>query len=136
MSNGKCLCGAIEIEAPEQSQEVGACHCEMCRRWGGGPLLAVDCGTQVQVNGDSVSEFNSSDWAVRGFCNLCGTHLYYKLKQTGQCIIPAGLFDSGNMVLDHEVFVDEQPKYYGFANQTHRMTGAEVFAMFAGENKD
>ena len=134
MSKGKCLCGEVEITAPEQSHEVGACHCDMCRRWGGGPLLAVDCGTQVEVIGDSVKEFDSSDWAVRGFCQRCGTHLYYKLKQTGQHIIPAGLFDAADMVMDHEVFVDERPAFYAFANKTKQLTGAEVFAMFAGEN--
>ena len=29
-----------------------------------------------------------------------------------------------------QVFVDEKPAYYDFANKTHNMTGAEVFAEF------
>ena len=28
---------------------VGACLCSMCRKWGGGPLLAADCGTDPRA---------------------------------------------------------------------------------------
>jgi hypothetical protein len=34
-------------------------------------------------------------------------------------------------VLDHELFVDVKPQGYAFAGETKKMTGAEVFAMFA-----
>jgi hypothetical protein len=62
----------------------------------------------------------------------CGSHLYYRLKQTGQYEMPVGLFDGvDNWVFDHEVFVDERPNYYHFGNQTEEMTGAECFARFA-----
>mgnify|MGYP000675211619 CR=1 FL=1 len=30
----------------------------------------------------------------------------------------------------HQIFIDEKPAYYCFANETHNMTGAEVFAQF------
>ena len=30
-----------------------------------------------------------------------------------------------------QIFIDEKPAYYDFANKTHNMTGAEVFAAFA-----
>ena len=46
--------------------------------------------------------------------------------------MPAGIFeDDSNFVFDHQVFIDEKPKYYKFANKTTDMTGAEVFAKFA-----
>ncbi len=35
------------------------------------------------------------------------------------------------MVFDHQVFIDQKPAYYEFANQTKNMTGAELFAMYA-----
>jgi len=38
---GSCLCGAIRITAKNINNNVGACHCGMCRKWGGGPLMAV-----------------------------------------------------------------------------------------------
>ncbi len=127
---GSCLCGAVRITANQAKNHVGACHCSMCRTWGGGPLMAIDCGTEVEVEGeDHVSVFESSEWAERGFCSKCGTHLYYRLKQNGQFFVAAGIFsDSSGLAFDHQVFIDEKPDYYAFVNETKNMTGAEVFA--------
>jgi hypothetical protein len=132
--SGSCLCGAVRITAPNAKHRVGACHCSMCRTWGGGPLLAVDCGTDVEIEGeDHITVFDSSEWAERWFCSTCGTHLFYRLKQSGQFIASAGFFsDQTGFTFDHQVFVDERPDYYEFANQTHEMTGAEVFAKWGG----
>ncbi len=130
--NGSCLCGSTRIIAPDLSNKAGACHCATCRKWGGGPLMAVDCGTSVTFeNEEHVSVFDSSPWAERGFCNQCGSHLFYRIKESNQYIMPAGLFDDAEFIFNHQVFIDEKPGFYSFANETHDMTGAEVFAEFA-----
>ncbi len=131
-NKGHCLCGAVHFTAAYASKSVGACHCSMCRKWGGGPLMVSDCGVDVEFAGEeNVIEFNSSDWAVRGFCQQCGTHLFYKLKGSQQYMIPVGLFESDDgFVFDHQVFVEERPSYYCFSNQTSEMTGAELFAKY------
>ncbi|MGF1602437.1 MAG: GFA family protein [Thermosynechococcaceae cyanobacterium] len=136
-AQGQCLCGAVRLSAKTVNAQVGACHCTTCRQWGGGPLLATDCGTEVTVEGqENLSVFNSSDWAERGFCKHCGTHLFYRLKEQQQYFVPVGLFtDSESFVLDHQVFIDEKPEFYCFANETHNMTGAELFAQFAAETE-
>lgn len=132
--NGACLCGSVTISASKASDKVGACHCDMCRKWGGGPLMAIDCGTEVSFSGEeNINQFQSSEWALRGFCKTCGSHLFYKLSQTGQYIMPTGLFDDkSQLIFDHQVFIDEKPSYYEFANKTDDMTGEEVFAKFGG----
>ena len=134
-AKGNCLCGAVSVTAAEMSQDVGACHCNMCRKWAGGPFLAVDCGTKVTFDGEQdIAVFPSSEWAERGFCSKCGAHLYYRLRQSGQYIMSAGLFDQeAKLNLDHQVFIEEKPAYYQFANKTKDMTGAEVFALFASD---
>lgn len=98
--------------------------------------MAIDCGTEVSVIGDEhVSVFDSSEWAERGFCNRCGTHLFYRIKQTGQHIISVGLFGADDaFVFDHQVFIDDKPTMYEFANDTEDMTGAEVFAKYGGSS--
>ncbi len=135
MSEGKgqCLCGAVKFRAPNMSNEVGACHCGMCRTWGGGPLLAVGCGSEVEFDGeDNITVYDSSEWAERGFCKICGSHLFYRLKQTRDHEIPAGLFtDQSKLVFELQVFTDSRPAYYSFANQTDEMTEAEVIAKYA-----
>ena len=130
---GACLCGAVRITAKQASNHVGACHCTMCRRWAGGPFMEIDCGTDVSIEGaDHITVFSSSNWAERGFCKKCGTHLFYRLKETGQHMVPVGLFDNDTgLTFEGQVFVDEKPAYYSFANKTSDLTGAELFAMFA-----
>jgi hypothetical protein len=106
----------------------------MCRKWGGGALLAIDCGSDVNFEGtENISVYQSSEWGERGFCQKCGSHLFYRLKQNNQYFIPAGIFDniSEGFVFEHQVFIDEKPEYYSFANETKNMTGAELFAQFA-----
>lgn len=127
---GSCICNGVKVAVKAMDTKVGICHCDTCRNWNGGPFLGVDCGTEVTFgNTELITEFASSEWARRGFCSACGTHLYYKLLQTGQYIMPAGLFgDEQAFELDHQIFIEKKPAYYDFANQTKNMTGEEVFA--------
>lgn len=132
-NTGSCLCGAVKITANRVHHSIGACHCGMCRKWTGGPLLAVDCGSDVSFAGEeNITVYNSSDWAERGFCKQCGSHLFYHLKEAEQYIMPVGLFDdTDGFSMDHQIFIDFKPPYYDFANETRMMTEAEVFAQFA-----
>ena len=133
---GRCLCGAIRVVAKGVSNSVGACHCKMCRRWGGGPFMEVNCEQAVTFDGEeNIAVFDSSDWAERGFCSKCGTHLFYRIKETGQHMVPVGIFDDDyDLVFKNQVFIDEKPSFYRFANDTRDMTGAELFAMFGGSD--
>ena len=133
ISKGHCLCGKVKVTAPNISSKVWACHCGMCRRWGGGSLLSTDCGTSVSFEGEeNISVYDSSDWAERGFCKNCGSHLFYRVKENKQCFIPVGIFDGDeSFVLDLQVFIDEKPEYYCFSNETRNMTGKEAFAEYA-----
>lgn len=128
-----CLCGDVKLTVGSFDAHLGACHCNMCRKWGGGPFFAIDCGTDVQIDGEAnVTAYDSSEWAQRGFCSHCGSHLFYRLKEGNQYIMPIGLFDEHPEVsFDSQIFIDEKPEYYAFANQTSFMTGAEVFAKYA-----
>jgi hypothetical protein len=132
VGQGSCLCGAVQVVAKTMSDKVGACHCKMCRQWTGGPLLVADCGSEVFFTGEeNLTVFDSSEWAERGFCKKCGSHLFYRFKQSNQYFVSAGLLDSSaSFIFDHQVFIDEKPEYYCFSNDTQNMTGAEVFALY------
>ena len=131
-ATGKCVCGAVGFTA-NAATGAGACHCGTCRRWSGGPFMGVNCGSGVVFEGaENVTVFNSSDWAERGFCAKCGTHLFYRIKRNGMHVIPVGLFGNGEgFELTHEVFVDEKPGFYDFSGEREKMTGEECFAKFA-----
>lgn len=130
--NSKCLCGEIELEVELSNTEIAACHCSMCRKWSGGPMLVIDSGELKNISNESlVTRYQSSEWAERGFCSKCGTHLFYFLKPANQYHFPIGLLDGGSKYkFSHQIFIDEKPEYYSFSNETQNMTGAEVFAHF------
>lgn len=95
--------------------------------------MEVNCGTDVEFNGsEKLTVFDSSEWAERGFCSACGSHLFYRLKGTQEHMMPVGLFDDdSDLVFKRQVFIDEKPEYYQYSNKTEDLTGAELFAQFA-----
>lgn len=96
--------------------------------------MTIEATEGVQVSGgENLGVYVSSAWAERGFCRQCGSHLFYRMQEGEHYFIPAGLFNEELMKLDHQVFIDEKPGYYAFAQETHCLTGAEVFEHFAQE---
>lgn len=126
---GHCLCGKVRLKVEGAGDAVGACHCGICRRWSGGPMLAIDTHGAVEIEGAAhVGVYASSDWAERGFCRECGTHLFYRLKDGGLHGLPVGLFGDEGWAFEQQIFIEEKPGFYEFANQTRMLTGEEVFA--------
>ena len=129
---GHCLCKAVQVKAPLVTR-VEACHCSTCRRWGGGPLMVIHCGQNVQFEGqDHIQVFDSSDWADRGFCKACGTHLYYRFKPNDEYMVPVGLFPiHADFSFESQVFIDNKPDFYTFSDTTALLTEDEAFALYA-----
>lgn len=132
---GTCLCGAVNITVTADHTDVGICHCNMCRRWGGGPAMGIEAvkASDIDIAGqDSIATYRSSEWAERAFCGICGTNLYYRLVEADEYSVCAGIFDDADrFVLTMQIFIDEKPAFYTFANETKNLTGDEVFALFA-----
>lgn len=128
-NSGSCLCGSVSFTATS-TNSVGACSCSMCRKWNGGPQMAVFCGENVTFEGEeNISVFKSSEWADRGFCKNCGTHLFYRLQGT-QHMMLAGLFDDQEkFVFETQYFIDNKPDFYNFKESTNNLTAAQVAEM-------
>lgn len=134
-ASGSCLCKAVSLSFTLGEEVFDACHCSMCRKWGGGPAFTVAGGHHVMFKGEeSITTYNSSAWAERGFCKTCGTHLFYRLKETGFYNFPLGLIDDNEKLKFHlQIFVDHKPENYNFSNETALMTEAEVIAKYASK---
>jgi hypothetical protein len=134
---GGCLCSAVRYELETSSSEIDACHCDMCRRWAGGPWLSTIGDSRVRFSGEeNMGRYRSSEWAERGFCKTCGSGIYYHLVNTDLYSLAAGtLDDQTGLNLTTEVFIDEKPDCYAFSNNTRKMTGAELMAKFAENNQ-
>jgi hypothetical protein len=131
---GKCLCGAVRFSMRGRA-ELSVCHCTMCRRWSGGPVMAVHSTGPVTIGDEgAVAWYRSSEWAERGFCRTCGSTLFYRLTGSGEIVASAGAFDDPSRFkgFRRHIFIDEKPGYYDFADDAPRLTAAQTMALFKG----
>lgn len=129
--SGRCLCGAVTFTVENVQTQFHACHCGMCQRWSGGPLMAAEAEGIRFEGGENVAVYDSSEWAERAFCKRCGTGLYYRLKPQDLYSVPVGVFDDpAPFRLAGEIYTDAKPKGYDFAGEHPRLTEAEVLAKF------
>jgi hypothetical protein len=96
-------------------------------------MMAVHGGPDAKFSGaENIKAFRSSEWAERAFCSVCGTHLYYRLITTNDYIFSVGIFQGGpEFEFREQIFIDQKPRSYEFANVTSKLTEAEVFAKYA-----
>lgn len=74
---GGCLCGAIRYRLASELTDAGYCHCRMCQRFSGAPVMAfasVPRGDFILERGEPVRR-RSSDLGERWFCQGCGSSL-------------------------------------------------------------
>lgn len=69
---GRCLCGAVRLEARGAPLRVGACHCLDCRKHHGALVYAAAIFPQeaVTVTGET------AEYQRRHFCPRCGSSVY------------------------------------------------------------
>ena len=133
---GSCLCGAVTItaRAPVAAPIMRACHCDMCRKHNSGPFISLDFPQDgIRVEGN-FAEYDSSDWATRGFCPTCGSTLWYSTKHDGARYLAAGLFENAaGAVLSMEFYEDQCPHGYALAGDHSKLSTQETIALFAPE---
>ncbi|MEP9371708.1 GFA family protein [Mesorhizobium sp. KR1-2] len=134
---GRCLCGAVSFTAVPSKMEMDVCHCGMCRRWSGGAFMAIGCGKSVEIVDETdLGVYRSSEWGERAFCKKCGSSLFWRGVHDGSVAVSMQAFSEPerfNFV--EEIFIDDKPANYAFANETRRLTGAEVVAAYAARQE-
>lgn len=47
-AKGSCLCKAVQFSFTLKHKHFDACHCTMCRIWGGGPSFTVESNGDIE----------------------------------------------------------------------------------------
>ncbi|PWC13326.1 aldehyde-activating protein [Brenneria roseae subsp. americana] len=104
----------------------------MCQKWGGGPFMSIDCKNDIDIVGEeNITLYRSSEWAERAFCKVCGSHLFYKLLSPETYFVPAALFDdSTEQAFVAQIYIDNKPSYYSFAEKTIVLTEQEIVDLY------
>lgn len=131
--HGGCLCKAVRYTATPAEPHYHACHCDQCRGWGG-PVIAVAVSDMKIEDESKLTFYGSSDYAERGFCTTCGTHIVWRMKDLSFVGVPIGTLDDDGdgLVFGAQFFIDKKPAHYTFANETENLTGEELFAAMTG----
>ena len=114
-TNGHCLCGAVDFKIKGALRPIMYCHCEQCRRASGHFVAATACHPdQLSIVGEeNVKWFRSSPNAERGFCNNCGSNLFWKPAHGGHWSVWSGALDrpTGLTAMQH-IYVHMKSDYY------------------------
>jgi hypothetical protein len=112
---GRCNCGAVSFVATGSFRPAKACHCKTCRRQSGHHIAATQIDRAgLSVTGeDRLTWFAASKRARRGFCRVCGAHLFWEPFGSARISILMGCLDdpTGLRLADH-VFAGEKGDYY------------------------
>lgn len=126
---GHCLCGAVQIRARSLSDEISACHCEMCTRWSGSVQMGIEAHESgVTVTGP-VKTYQSTPFSERAWCDTCGSALWLRNTEgEGSDLyefVP-GLFENAaGARLTRIVYADCAPDGFALAGPVKRVTKAE-----------
>lgn len=123
---GRCLCGNVKFEVTLSETSAHVCHCRICQKWGGGPNLSIRCESGWKIDGEeSITWYDSSDHAQRGFCKNCGTHLFFRTQDGSYYGVTAALDNQDDLDIGEHIFIDSKPSYYDFADDRPRLTEKE-----------
>jgi hypothetical protein len=76
---GRCFCGAVQIEAQGDPEAMGYCHCHSCRSWSAAPVNAFTLWRPQNVKllkgAEYLGHAMKTPASDRQFCQRCGGHL-------------------------------------------------------------
>jgi hypothetical protein len=77
--NGRCFCGAVELEVAGAPVAAGYCHCASCRSWSAAPVNAFSLwkpdAVKLTRGAANVGVYFKTNNSHRKFCRICGGHL-------------------------------------------------------------
>jgi len=122
---GHCLCGAVTVTVRGPVSGVWACHCSMCRRWGGAVTMGMDTAPEHVSFEGPVARYRSSSFAERTWCERCGTHLWFRDDGKDYELSPGIFDDARDVPLIREVYIDRAFACVPFAGDHERVTRAD-----------
>jgi hypothetical protein len=120
---GGCLCGQQRYEA-RKPIEAGYCHCRLCQRSSGAPLLAwvaFRTSSFRKTQGEPAT-YRSSAVGRRDFCASCGTQLAFRDTRTPERIdVNVGsLDDSSKIEPEYHIWVASRVPWLEIADDLPR----------------
>jgi len=104
-----------------------ACHCNMCRRQSGHFVAGVGAKkADFNMTGeDSLCWYQSSSFARRGFCRVCGSVLFWEDDSDRIGINMGSLDQPTGLKLERHIFVEDKADYYEIDDDLPKFEGSD-----------
>ena len=115
-----CLCGSIRFKTKDHHRDIHNCHCIQCMKTHGhhAAYTAIKLENIKFLKKKTLKWFKSSKRAKRGFCNKCGASMFFKVKESKNIHIAAGMFNKPvKLKTELNIFVKGKLEYYKLDNR-------------------
>lgn len=121
---GGCLCGAVQYRIGKTPIDAGYCHCRLCQRSSGAPVVAwltVPIGGFTYTKGAPVI-FNSSTHSQREFCGTCGTQIVFRRSVSPKTVdvTLASLYDPSQVSPQYHIWRQSRVAWFETADSLPR----------------
>lgn len=122
MIHGSCLCRGVTFTLTGPLRNSVACHCQQCRKTSGHYVSAtqVDAAQLKITKNETLTWYRSSPPAERGFCNRCGSSLFWRHDDDkGATSVMSGALDGPTgITTEKHIYVADKGDYYNIAEGT------------------
>ena len=120
---GSCVCGKTAYEAYDL-KDVSICHCKQCRNMTGHHMAACQADrNNIKIMGP-VKWFYTHKNSRHGFCENCGSQLFWQNDNRSTISVAAGsLDDSKGLKIIHHIFIEEKGSYYEISQNEKQYVG-------------
>jgi hypothetical protein len=125
--DGGCLCGKVRFRVIAPPLDGGYCHCRMCQRNSGAPVVAwvIFPTASFSWTSGEPGVYASSDHAKRNFCARCGSYLVFtSTKFPTEVSVNTASFDDPNAFPPRKhIFVESRISWFQAADNLPRRQG-------------
>ena len=127
INDGGCLCGKVRFRVTAAALDSGYCHCRMCQRNSGAPVVAWTTfpSTGFAWIAGNAAAYPSSAHATRRFCASCGSYLVFSSTKSPQEVsVNTASFDNPEAFPPRKhIFVESRIPWFHTADELPENVG-------------
>jgi hypothetical protein len=112
---GGCLCGKVRFRVTAAAIDTGYCHCRMCQRNTGAPVVAWATFPAANFSwvAESPATYVSSPSAQRQFCAKCGSYMVFQNQDSNEVSVnTASLDDPASLPPRMHIFTESRIPWF------------------------
>jgi hypothetical protein len=126
--HGACLCGGVRFEVTPPTRFCAHCHCSMCRRAHGAPLVTwsgvPEAQLRITAGEQLLRTFASSPAATRSFCSQCGSMLLFRsTRWPGEVHVATASLDASDRLPSAHVFYSDRASWFSCSDELTKRGG-------------